>query len=121
MNKGKKTAIFIFGVIMVGIVSAAISLYQFTVGSGCLLLAWTGIPCPTCGMTRATYCMISGRFSEAFEYHPLFWAPYLTVVLGLACVPKSRWRRVFVYCIAALLIAFIAVWWIRVACFDWRG
>ena len=121
MNKRKKTAIFIFAVAVVGIVSAAVSLYRFTVGSGCLLLAQTGLPCPTCGMTRATYCLISGRFSEAFAYHPLFWAPYLTVALGLACVPKSRWRRVFVYCITAILIAFIAVWVLRIAFFDWRG
>ena len=113
--------IFISALSAVGILAAAVSLYRFTVGSGCLLLAWTGLPCPTCGMTRATLHLISGDFFEAFGYHPLFWAPYLMVALGVACVPDTRWRRCFLYCIVALLVAFIAVWIVRIIFFDWRG
>lgn len=31
-----------------------------------------GIPCPLCGATRAMMCVLSGRFREAFYYHPLW-------------------------------------------------
>ena len=121
MNKKTKNALFTFAVAAVGVLSAAVSLYQFTVGSGCLFLAITGLPCPTCGMTRATVSLICLRFTEAFGYHPLFWAPYSMVALGLTTIPLKRWRRRIVYALVALVIAFIAVWIIRVACFGWRG
>lgn len=29
------------------------------------------IPCPGCGLTRATRAAVSGEFREAFRYHPL--------------------------------------------------
>ena len=121
MNRQKKTAVFISAVAFVGAVSAAVTFYQFTVGSGCLLLAWSGLPCPTCGMTRATLCFLSGRITEAFGYHPLFWAPYPMVAMGLGCIPRSRFRRWLILSVAALGVAFIAVWLIRVTVFGWRG
>ena len=31
-----------------------------------------GIPCPLCGATRAILCAITGRFGDAFYYHPLW-------------------------------------------------
>ncbi len=31
-----------------------------------------GIPCPLCGATRSIMCALSGRFAEAFYYHPLW-------------------------------------------------
>ncbi len=42
-------------------------------GMGCLIYRFTGIPCPTCGMTRALLAAASGDFAAAFYYHPLFW------------------------------------------------
>ncbi len=38
----------------------------------CLIKNMTGIPCPTCGMTRAYKYFLHGDFQEAFYYHPLF-------------------------------------------------
>ncbi|MGL5702740.1 MAG: DUF2752 domain-containing protein [Cetobacterium sp.] len=32
-----------------------------------------GIPCPTCGITRAFISLINFNFKEAFRFHPLFW------------------------------------------------
>jgi len=37
----------------------------------CLFRAWTGLPCMTCGMTRAFHAIALGEFLEAFQYHPL--------------------------------------------------
>ena len=116
-----KTAAVIFIFVAIGIASAVATFYQFRFGDGCFILARFGIPCPTCGMTRANRCLFLGRISEAFGYHPLFWVPYIMVALGLGCIPDTRWRKRFVYGIAALLIAFVVVWGIRIAFFDWRG
>ena len=36
-----------------------------------------GIPCPTCGITRAYILFFSGRFADAFAMHPLFLLPLI--------------------------------------------
>lgn len=43
-----------------------------------------GIPCPGCGLTRATAAALSGHFAHAFELHPLVYlvAPVYVAVLG---------------------------------------
>lgn len=37
----------------------------------CPILAVTGIPCPTCGVTRALFSLLRGDFEGYFKYHPL--------------------------------------------------
>lgn len=36
----------------------------------CPLLEWTGVPCPTCGGTRAMAALAAGRWMEAFAWNP---------------------------------------------------
>jgi len=43
----------------------------------CLLHAATGIPCPTCGMTRATWHLLHGEIGRAFLLNPLMTAALL--------------------------------------------
>ena len=38
----------------------------------CLLLRFTGHPCPTCGSTRALFAMFQGHPAQAFHLNPLF-------------------------------------------------
>ena len=42
----------------------------------CLIKNTTGIPCPGCGLTRATFAMMTGNWAEVWHYHPL--APLIT-------------------------------------------
>ncbi|WP_030528512.1 DUF2752 domain-containing protein [Phycicoccus jejuensis] len=50
---------------------------------GCVLYAATGLYCPACGGTRATYELLHGHVGAAFERHPLVPPLYLAVVLYL--------------------------------------
>lgn len=43
----------------------------------------TGIPCPGCGLTRAAYCIMNGRFFEAVSYNATIIA---WIFLGFYCV-----------------------------------
>ena len=55
---------------------ATFVLYQYGPSSagwfpGCLFHRLTGLECPGCGMTRATYAALHGRFGEALRFNPL--------------------------------------------------
>ena len=47
----------------------------------CLLHAATGIPCPTCGMTRSTWHLLHGEIGRAFLLNPLMTAALLCAAL----------------------------------------
>jgi hypothetical protein len=51
----------------------------------CRLKAWTGVPCPLCGGTRATFALARGDVGEALTLNPLAIALLVTfaVILGL--------------------------------------
>jgi hypothetical protein len=44
-----------------------------------------GIPCPGCGLGRATLAALQGHFREAFAWHPLFFlvSPLYVGLIGL--------------------------------------
>ena len=46
----------------------------------CILKAFTGIPCPTCGSTRAVGCLAHGDLPGAFAMNPLAAAALLALV-----------------------------------------
>jgi len=37
----------------------------------CLFKQLTHLPCPTCGFTRSTLCLLHGRLGQAWLYNPL--------------------------------------------------
>ena len=45
-----------------------------------VLRSLTGIPCPTCGLTRAWLYALHLDFSGAFRQYPMFWAVPLLVL-----------------------------------------
>ncbi len=66
----------------------------FWVANGwpCLIKKVAGIPCLTCGMSRAWLCAFRLDLAGAFTYHPMFWS--IPVLAGLWIfidrIPK-RW------------------------------
>jgi hypothetical protein len=50
----------------------------------CPMAGFFGIPCPGCGMSRATHALLLGDIHQAFAMHPLVFVilPLLTVFAG---------------------------------------
>ena len=85
------------------IVILILALLIFLGSYKCPLYNIIGLPCPSCGMTRAWRLVLSGEIGAAFLMHPLFLLP-----LSLF-VPRLQKTR-YLIIIAAI---FIAVYIIR--------
>jgi len=48
----------------------------------CVFRAWTGVPCPSCGTTRAAVAFLGGHLPEAFALNPLAAAVGFAFVAG---------------------------------------
>lgn len=59
----------------------ALAAFILFVGWPCPLHLATGLPCPTCGLTRATRLLLRGDFTAATVMHPLVW-----LVLSVAVI-----------------------------------
>lgn len=76
------------GAVFVMAVAAVLALsvvYDFPF---CPFAALTGVPCPGCGLGRATLALLHGHVHEALRFHPLV----LVVLPALALVAASQHR-----------------------------
>ncbi|NBH84470.1 DUF2752 domain-containing protein [bacterium C-53] len=81
LNK-KKNSIILILLLLLALSFLTWVLYHITgVNTGCITKAFTGLPCPGCGMTRAWLSVFHLDFQSAFFYHPLFLLPVLIVLL----------------------------------------
>jgi hypothetical protein len=91
----------------------------------CAFRQVTGLPCPTCGMTRAMRLALHGDFSAATQMHPLwFLVVPACVVVGIAEMAaywrRGRWgtvieRRGVLWALGALGVALVVVWTLRIS------
>jgi hypothetical protein len=88
-----------------------------------------GVPCPGCGLTRATVAMLHGEVGAALHFHPL--APILVPLFGGAValvlvdyvrgptrrrlVPAWWTSRAATYAFSGLLAVLVGVWLARFA------
>jgi Protein of unknown function (DUF2752) len=66
----------------------------------CPLRALTGIPCPTCGMTRSFVAITQGNLEAAIQYHlfgPALFLLFLTVVLSSLWELKINRNQTYFY------------------------
>ena len=75
------------------------------IGGWCMFRRVTGLPCLTCGMSRAWLCALRLDFAGAFFWHPLFWTLPLLVLLFLFC---NRLPKKAVVAAAAILAVLFA-------------
>lgn len=81
----RKIILFLFMFAVIALVSFLSN--QYFHRSICLFWNTIGIPCPSCGMTRAYMALFHGDLNGAFFYHPLFW---LVPFLVLAPLPSEK-------------------------------
>lgn len=58
----------------------------------CPVATLLGVPCPTCGMTRATRLVLRGDLAGATAMHPLVWlvVPLVAAAVGVEIVGYLR-------------------------------
>lgn len=72
-----------------------------------------GIPCPTCGMTRAYIALLRLDIQTAFSYHPLFWTVpilFLFFLLDGHLFPKKAVN----IAVFSLLLSLFFIRWILI-------
>lgn len=77
------------GVVYIGLNLAGHSFWS------CPILASTGVPCPSCGLTRASMQLLHGDLSASIQTHafaPLVLAALLLMILALLLPKTSRAR-----------------------------
>ncbi|SFC19308.1 Protein of unknown function [Clostridium uliginosum] len=74
----------------------------------CIFYRFIGIPCPTCGMTRAFENILKGNLIEALKFHPLFPLIFLFPMFF------TKYSKKFIYILSAI---FVSVWIIRMFLF----
>ncbi|MCR5350612.1 MAG: DUF2752 domain-containing protein [Acholeplasmatales bacterium] len=72
----------------------------------CMFKIVFGIPCPSCGMTRAYKNLLMLNFKDAFYYHPLFW---LVPIVAILLIYKDFKYIHKIYSCKILWIVIIAV------------
>lgn len=80
---------------VISIAAALIALISWIFGSACPTYALFSFCCPFCGMTRAHLAALRLDFTEAFSYHPAFFAglPFLWLTIHKRLFEK-KWQSV---------------------------
>lgn len=85
-------------------------------GFACPLRALTGLPCPTCFLTRATAASLRGDFGEALTLHAF--GPLAAAALLVWSVQAIRRRRLYpqglqAWHVVAVSLGLLAYWGLR--------
>ena len=101
-----------------GMAGAALLLYTIVVNlvfhAFCPLVIFCGLPCPGCGVTRATVCFLAGRWQQAWQLNPVIF-PIMITAAYFAWNRYFRGRKVkglkgCLVLIAVLLVIVYLVW-----------
>lgn len=87
----------------------------------CPTAALFHVPCPGCGLTRATFAALAGDFGAAYHFHPLVFivTPIYLGVLGSLAVgyvrgganaPSKRWSQLVTILALFLFFSLFGVW-----------
>lgn len=86
-SRVETAAIVGFGVVHLGLGMMGLSFWN------CPILAATGVPCPGCGLTRATMQLFHGNISDSLQTHafaPIFLMALLLMITVLVLPNSAR-------------------------------
>ena len=125
LKKNRKTSRSLrYYLIMAGILVSVLLASRLLIPSRvivnvCLFNMVTGLPCMTCGMTRAFHSISMGNFKEAINYHPLSIFTYILAVFhffvavaGICGLEINIYKihRIFPYIVLGIFFIF---WMLR--------
>ncbi len=90
-------------------------LFLFVSGIHCFFRFFTGVPCPSCGMTRAFLSLLKLDFYRSFYYHPLLIPGLITAFIAIHMdVPVFKFnKKVCTVYIWGFVAVFFAVYFFR--------
>lgn len=106
--KKKTTKLVFIHLFIIGIGGALLALWNY-LDIGCVLRSLTGLPCPTCGATRAMFSLMKFDIGGYFYYHPMALPIVLALLLTvhmLVLPPKSR-KYIVVYIVVVIIATMI--------------
>ena len=80
----------------------------------CPVVIVSGFPCPGCGITRATVCLLAGRWPQAWQLNPVIYAVAMTA--AWFCINRylmGRKAAGIKWMIAAVFVLLIGVYLVR--------
>ena len=80
----------------------------------CIPRALTGIPCPTCGLTRAWLCALRLDLKAAFLQYPMFWAVPILILYLLLDGKLFPRRQLNIWFAVILAAGILLVWLARI-------
>lgn len=91
-------------------------------GLSCLMRSVTGIPCPTCFLTRATCSALTGNWSESISYHAF--GPFAAAALIYWAIVSIKEKRIAPKKVKQIQISYITFgitfyWLVRLAASTW--
>lgn len=106
-NTKKIKFIKVLSLIVIGIFIIFLLMKKFSsiTGSICLIRGVIGVPCPSCGMSRAITEIINGDIIKAFKFHPLFWLPF--VVMFFLILKRKYFKFILIIAITLLMTVYI--------------
>jgi len=69
-----------------------------------------GLPCPGCGLTRATLAFLSLNFTRAFQMHPLLILAWIDVALVAILIVTGKREKITITFLSLSLVAFLGVY-----------
>jgi len=97
-------------IVFLSILYFGMKLNSFLTSTICFIRGSLGIPCPSCGITRACKLFLKGDLVGAFHMHPLFFIPIIVGILFL--IRKMHILNRYKY---HLLILFLVVYVYRMS------
>ncbi len=84
-------------------------------GIPCPIAYFLGVPCPTCGVTRALFALLQGDFQGYLHYHALAVLLIFTVLLAfhIKAISKPKIKIVMIVMISAALFLNLLYYIIR--------
>lgn len=80
----------------------------------CPIYRTTGIPCPTCGATRAWVHLFKGELREAFTMHPLFLlVPFFLLFLFFYFKIAKNNKKLANILLVSFIALFLGAWTLR--------